>query len=209
MTITGRSVRQRVYTWAMEREQVPKSRSLRCVVLGPPGEETPEALRDAMARRGLRLEPCLGAHAAMARLVKPSGETEAAPRAMIIIEPKRVPFGVSLVAAAATYAPNVTVWRFVSSATPRLARMDEPMHEEHHVEAPPAKRVTPPDAMPALRLVGKPIAPRAPIGGDILDGAPDDDDDAPSPASLLTEAELELLLAVDQEAADMEGGCAP
>ena len=61
-------------------------------------------------------------------------------------------------------------------------------------------------ARPALRLVGD-LAPIAPDGGDILDGAPDADDDAVPAASGLSAEELQLLLGVDDIEPSAEGGC--
>ena len=150
------------------------------------------------------MEPCATAHAAMAQLVKPSTGAEP-PRALIIVEPKQVPFGAQLAVAAMTYAPQVVLWRFADMDSPRLARWGDaaPMDE---TRTKPERHLAQGPARPALRLVGD-LAPIAPDGGDILDGAPDADDDAVPAASVLSAEELQLLLGVDDIEPSAEGGC--
>lgn len=166
--------------------------SLRCLVLAPPGATPPPALAHAMARRGLALELCASAHAAMARLAKPDAS---APSALIIVEPKRVPLSEPLASAAATYAPQVALWRFAEGDTPRLARWNGSCSA---AEVPARISTSPTSRAPALRLVGDLAAPRAPDSGDILDGPADATQSDGLPArNLLTADELHLLLGAD------------
>ncbi len=186
----------------------------RCVMLAERGTSPPPALLEALRRHAIEPLRCESPFIAFARLCEFGAKSPDAPVALLLVQPERLPEGEALRTASERYTPGVTCWVYDETSRPRLraaaplrTRVETPARHEPAGQARLSKPAPParPRPAPRLRLV-EADAPDLGIvdpGQDLTQGA---NQGAPasvgpntgaptSPRSILTDDELEMLMA--------------
>lgn len=175
------------------------------------GAEPPPALVEALRRHDIQPVRCDSPFVAFAHLCKLA---PGAPAALLLVQPDRLPESEALRLASERYTPGVSCWVYDESSRPRLRaaaptrpRAQTPARHERTGQArlaqaskdrrpaappPPRLRLVEPDA-PDLELVDPGANPDA--NPDAFRGV--GPTGARSPRSILTDDELEMLMAPD------------
>lgn len=197
------------------RAEVPADQAptVRCILtLAERDRVPPVNLLEALAARKIEVRECVGVFETMATLLQCIRQNDSRATAVILIEPAlhRARRAEELLSAIARFTPSVACWKYDASATPRLDRWSKPSPAPLVQDGPklPASKVNgikeairKVEGAPPLRLTSHsptpPIHPLTQKSPDldkplVLDGA--EENSTPSPETLLTEAELAMLL---------------
>ncbi|MFG0283300.1 MAG: hypothetical protein ACF8R7_02665 [Phycisphaerales bacterium JB039] len=147
-----------------------------------PPAQPPQQLSDLLAQRGFAVQIATGPHLAMARACRAAASN--ARTILILDRPQRLPRAQELIQALQAYAPGVLVWAYDPANRPNLAAL-APETAPNQTDPTPVQRSR---AAPApLRLVGNGPAAAEP-----------DNQQLPTPHSVLSPEELEMLLAEEE-----------
>ena len=184
-------------------KKTPAERGVRCVVLtaahAPAG--APADLTEALRRRGIQPVMAAGAYAAVAAMseAKAAGGGDLA---LVVVEPARaLPAGMldRLLGTLERHIGEVALWTYDEASSPRLRAMERRRAATRH-DASEEERVrrARPKSPPALRLTPGWPEEHGLDETNLLRSGPVDESTpprAPSPADMLTEQELSMLLA--------------
>lgn len=197
------------------RAEVPADQAptVRCILtLARRDRVPPVDLLEALATRRIEVRECVGVFRALATLLDCMSHNDSRATAVILIEPAhfRALRAEELLGAIDRFAPGVACWQYDSSANPRLARWSmahaaTPSQECPH---PPASKVNgikeairKAEGTPPLRLTSDvPPAPSQPLAQESPASDTEEEHPAPTPETLLTEAELAMLLDLEEPA---------
>ncbi len=201
------------------RAEVPADQAptVRCILtLARSGRVPPVDLLEALAARRIEVRECVGVFSTMATLLEYQHQNDSRATAVILVEPglHRAGRAEELLAAIDRFAPGVACWKYDVSATPKLDRwrrespspVAKPVVEDHpHLPASKVngikEAIRKAEGSPSLRLTSHdaalPIHPHSQESPDsesshILGAG--EEHPASSPETLLTEAELAMLL---------------
>ena len=176
--------------------------TIRCVLWHAPTRPPPRDLTRLLDERGVQVAVATNPYLALATLCRFAAEARRsghlAPLALLAVGPESLPRFEEVVRAARTYAPQAVCWVDDPDSTPRLraVRLDRPRPEVVvRPEPAPVSKPTQDQSVqeftstssgPVLRLTDAETPPRR------------EPDDAPG-ATFLTDEELALLLAEDDE----------
>lgn len=195
---------------------------VRCVLWTPRGMAAPAELIAELERKRIEHVVCGDAHGAFARLCTWGAEARQASgggvRVLVMIEPGRLVGARALLDAMERFAPDSARWVYQPGANPSLRALVESdvaseaamagpatngaatRREQPRIEVRPLPAIKPrpiAKGTPALRLTEGDVT-RASIGN-----AADEREDG-SPANLLTDEELSMLLGEDEEPGEAE-----
>lgn len=166
----------------------------------------PDALAEAFTRQGIRSEEALGPFDAMARMLDARRQGISG-RVLVLVEPDQLREQETVRRALDRFDPGARCWGYAAAASPRLAplptlpkieqspeivvRPGTPSMPRAPVDTPGTTPRRAGGQGPALKLTGAGQAPSPAAASE----AEHDEENAKSPGSLLTEEELEMLLA--------------
>ena len=198
------------YTSGMSEGREPIAAPALCVLAHDPAWPPSDELLNALARRGLRVTLCPDPHEAMLGLCGHERD-ETGVLILLIVEPEQTDWTADLLAAAEVYAPSARLWMFAEEDESQLRQITED-DRRFFVGADPGPDaadgpelvVVPrsPGQGPSLRLTDtgdhpEPVGPEdvstGPAAGETAEG--DEDESPRDPASLLSDDELNMLLA--------------
>jgi len=176
--------------------------SIRCVLWHAPTQPLPRDLTRLLDERGVQVALVTNPYLALATLCRFAGEARRSgrlgPLALLAVQPESLDRFEEVVRTARIYAPQAVCWVDDPASTPRLraVRLDRPMSEPASIPEPAVEmnqaqvhtihQVTSTSTGPDLRLTDAETPPRR------------EPEDA-SGATFLTDEELALLLAEDDE----------
>lgn len=96
-----------------------------CILLHEAAVEPPVRLCRALASKGIRVETCTDAYAALAMLCRAEREEGASVKILLLSEPERLVGVVELVELTGVYAPNSVCWMFTSAPPEQVREVRE------------------------------------------------------------------------------------
>lgn len=169
-----------------------KATSLRCVLVHAPGSSVPERLEQALRTKKIETEATDDIYAALVLICRLARDEGVALPILALVEPERIAHAADLVEAVSVYAPKAVQWAYAASPRDQIREVQEDDLERWRIEQGETETRTGSGGKPEPDPRAAGISDADPVAGSPSIGQTSD-----QPGSVLTDEELNMLLADD------------